>query len=212
MSRLFIATFASEKYQRQLAEVQLQNPDLEAVWRRKIRWVKPERLHMTWVFLGTVSNDLIQPISDMMSNLITNELGREPDKAPMKIIFDKAEVWPDQRKPRQIVLRPSDVDNRILSLARTVRTGLLEFYFDQLQKEEFRSFKPHITLLRVERRQETQKFPRTPGIKLKPSDIVELDDALPVVLNLDKIVLVESHMGKNSSYQVLHEVPMASKR
>jgi hypothetical protein len=66
--------------------------------------------------------------------------------------------------------------------------------------------------MRLERRQETQKFPRTPAVKMKLTDIAELEDSLPVVLRLDKIALIESHMGKTSTYQVLHEVPMASPR
>jgi 2'-5' RNA ligase len=213
MTRLFIGTFVSQSDQEKIGALQQQNSQLDEKWKRKIRWVKPEKLHMTWLFLGAVGDDLIQPVSDMLANLVAKELGKEQERRPMKISFEKCEIWPDARKPRQVVIRPDDVDERIMNLARTLRNGLLEFYFDQSEKEESRSFRPHVTLLRVERRQqEPQRFTRPTTIRLKTSDIEGVDAALPVVLNLDKIALVESHMGKNSTYQILHEVPIASPR
>jgi len=210
MTRLFIGTFVAQADQQKVAELHRLNSQLDEIWKRKVRWVKPEKLHMTWIFLGSVTNDLVQPVSDMLANLIAKELGTEQERRPMTIAFDKCEVWPDTRKPRQIVLRPTVVDERILNLARTLRTGLLEFYFDQSEKEEGRSFRPHVTLLRVERRQEPQRFTRPTATRI--SDIEGLEVALPIVLSLDKIALVESHMGKNSAYQILHEVPIASPR
>ncbi len=214
MTRLFIGTFLCQSDQEKIAELQKQNSLLDEKWKRKVRWVKPEKLHMTWLFLGSVGEELIQPVSDMLANLIAKELGKEQERRPMTISFEKCEIWPDARKPRQVVLRPGDVDERILNLARTLRNGLLEFYFDHSEKEEeARTFRPHVTLLRVERRQqEPQRFTRTANIRLKTSDIEGVDSALPVVLNLDKIALVESHMGQNSTYQILHEVPIASRR
>jgi 2'-5' RNA ligase len=213
MTRLFIGTFVAQSDQEKIAELQQQNSLLEEKWKRKVRWVKPEKLHMTWLFLGSVGEELIQPVSDMLANLIAKELGKEQERRPMTISFEKCEIWPDARKPRQVVLRPEHVDERILNLARTLRNGLLEFYFDQSEKEEARTFRPHVTLLRVERRQqEPQRFTRTANIRLKTSDIEGVDAALPVVLNLDKIALVESSLGKNSTYQILHEVPIASRR
>jgi 2'-5' RNA ligase len=167
---------------------------------------------MTWIFLGTVNADLIQPIGDMLNNLVSSELNRCADKAPMQLTFDHAEVWPDVRRARQVVLRPTSVDERITKLGKVLRSGLLEFYFEQSQKEEVRSFKPHLTLLRLERRQEPQKFGRVATTKVKLSDLEELEKSLPVVLNLDKISLIESHMGKNSAYQILQEVPMVFAR
>ncbi len=213
MTRLFIGTFVSEEDQQKIAQLPGQNADLEQAWKRTVRWVKPEKLHMTWVFLGSVTNELVQPITDMLSNLVSNELGKYGDKAPMKITFDKAEIWPEPRKPRQVVLRPNVVDERILQLGKVLRTGLLEFYFESSQKEEVRMFRPHITLLRLDRRQETTRIARpSSGARTKLSDLHGLETALPVVLTLDKIALIESQLGKNSAYQILHEVPMASKR
>jgi 2'-5' RNA ligase len=127
----------------------------------------------------------------------------------MKIVFDHAEIWPDARKPRQIVLRPSELDDRVAQLAKVLRRGLLEFYFEQSLKEEERTFKPHLTLLRLERRQEQSRLTRSSANRVKLSDLAGLESALPIVLTLDKIALVESDPGKNNAYKILHEVATA---
>lgn len=212
MSRLFIGTFVSESDQQKIATLQQQNQTLEETWERKLRWVKPEKIHMTWIFLGSVSADLVQPISDMLSNLVSKELSKHTSRDPLKIEFDHAEIWPDSRKPRQVVLRPNAVDERILQIAKTLRTGLLEFYFEQSQKEEVRTFKPHLTMLRVERRQESGRFSRGSSPRPKLSDIKGMDAVTPLVLDLNKIALIESQIGKGASYKVLHEVVTAPAR
>jgi len=209
MTRLFIGTIISEQDQERIRQVQEKKTDLEDLWNRKVRWVKPEKVHLTWLFLGTVGSDLVQPITELFANLVVNELSRTSDRAPMKLVFDHAELWPDAKKPRQVVLRPSEVEPRIAKLASVLRTGLLEFYFEQSLKEEMRTFKPHLTMLRIERRQESVKFTRTPSSRIKLSEVQGLSEALPIVLELDKIALIESHLGKSDTYTVLHEVATA---
>ena len=211
MTRLFIGTFVSERDQDKLAQIRKENAEIGEVWQRKVRWVKAEKMHMTWVFLGSVNQELMHSISDMLSNLVSAELNRNVNKEPMKISFDHGEIWPDKRKARQIVLRPSELDERILKLGDVLRNGLREFYFEQQKKEERLTFRPHLTLMRIEK-QERPAFSRTPIVSVKLSHVEGLAAALPVVLELDKISLIESQLGKNAEYKVLHEVAMAPAR
>lgn len=208
MPRLFIASFIAPEDQARLATLQNQTDKLESMWKRKVRWVAPQKLHLTWVFLGNVEDGLIEPISDMLGNLVVKQLGTKSRK-PLSVSFERPEIWPDQRKPRQIVVTAPDVAPDVMALGNTLRTGLLEFYLDHARSEEHHRFRPHLTIMRLERREaRSAAFPRPAMPRLRLSDIEGMSDALPVVLGLNKICLVESHLGRGSTYQVLHEVAL----
>lgn len=203
MPRLFIGTFLPAAKCEQLAGLRDTNMGLDATWQRKLRWVGAERMHMTWLFMGSLGVELIQPIEDALQNITVRARRERKGQKSMRLVFDKAEIWPDSHRARVVVLTASSVDPAILQLARTIRTGLLEFCLEQ-QMEDPHPFKPHITLLRCERRQEQlTRVTKPPRAEL--GDISGLAGQLPIELELDRVALIESNLGKNASYEPLQE-------
>jgi 2'-5' RNA ligase len=72
MARLFIGTFLQAVERDQIAELPAQCPQLSQLINRKIRWVKPKKLHMTWLFLGEVKEGAIESISQRLEQCVAD--------------------------------------------------------------------------------------------------------------------------------------------
>ena len=125
VSRLFIALWPDPKVRQVLRS-----------WRDAWQWprgatpVKPERLHMTLHFLGSVSNECIPELRDALA------LPFEP----FELEFGVARLWPHgiavlepHAAPRQLVQLHADLGAALTRLGMTV---------------DERSFKPHVTMAR----------------------------------------------------------------
>jgi 2'-5' RNA ligase len=72
MVRLFVGTFLQAAERDQIAELPAQFPQLSQIINRKIRWVKPKKLHMTWLFLGEVEEALIGTINQKLEKCVAD--------------------------------------------------------------------------------------------------------------------------------------------
>ena len=71
MPRLFIGTFLEPTEQERFASLPIINEHLEAKWQRKPRWVKPDKLHVTWLFLGSIEKELVDKVQTALRALVT---------------------------------------------------------------------------------------------------------------------------------------------
>lgn len=187
MKRLFVGTFLTREQQHLLTRLQERKEDLAALWRHKLRWVKADKLHMTWFFIGSQPADRVEEISSCLSTAVQGGPGG-------KITYDRIEFWPAPRSPRQLVMTAQPVLEHFVELCRSIRKSLAEY----AEKEETRAFRPHVTLLRFERTETTEK--RT----LTFPEWFDADSVLPMVHTIDRVDLIESHMGGGpEGYEVL---------
>lgn len=211
MPRLFIGTFISRTEQQKLSVLPRQNEHLETFWRRKPRWVKPEKLHLTWLFLGDVDENLVGKVGSTLHKVLYERGVTQDDteKKDLLIEFTKPEVWPSSRKPRMIVLTNQAKAPDLHALARTIRTGLIPFYTEETEQEHNQEFRPHITILRLDRRVENPPekiaFQQKVDPRVEPSAINSLAEVLPVRLRVTEVCLIESHLGGHD-YKVLETV------
>lgn len=210
MPRLFIGTFLNREDQRKLAVLPSDNEHLENLWQRKPRWVKPAKLHITWLFLGSVEDSLVAKVGSTLHKIIYEryKMQNEEDRQDLFMEFNKPEVWPNSRKPRLIVIANKPIPREVESLSRTIRTGLIPFYTEQTEKEHNQDFKPHVTLLRLDRRIETpaEKLDiHRVETRVDTGAINSLDEALPIRLKVDEVCLVESQVG-GFDYKILDTV------
>ena len=210
MSRLFVGTFLDHEDQEKLSILRDQNSHLDELWQRKTRWVRASKLHLTWLFLGNVQDELIPKVAQTLDKVLKDR--RRVGSEKIALSFSKIEVWPAPRKPRMIVLSNNPTPIAVSSLARTIRTGLIPFYTEEAEQEENRDFRPHITLVRLDRRNEEQ--PKTyPNIapKVDAGAIHNLKDLLPVELEIKNVCLIQSHLGKGSNdYEILEKFPIVN--
>lgn len=125
--RLFVAIELPEEVKHQLAGLRR---DMAGV-----RWVAPEQLHLTMLFLGDLTEETTQQLSAAFSSIRIE---------PFELEIDRTGCFPDTRAPRVlwvgVMPRPELAILAERLRAATQSCGIV------LEK---RSFTPHITLARV---------------------------------------------------------------
>jgi len=159
-----------------------------------VRWVKPDNIHLTIVFLGYVREGDISAI------------GREIEQVcfgfrPFEICLKGAGLFPDRRRPRVLWLGYDGDVERMSSLRDVLHERLAPFEI----KEEKRPFKPHLTLGRF----------RNPG-KGNPR-LDELLDRHNVLLSpsfqVSELVLFKSELRlQGPEYTKLESWPLSAER
>jgi len=103
-----------------------------------IRWVRPQGIHLTLKFFGTISESDVANISRVVENTTSN-------KAPFTLGIKRVGAFPDVKRPRVLWLgMDGDVDTLIL-LQKEVDAELHKYGFEK----EDRTFRPHLTLARI---------------------------------------------------------------
>lgn len=170
--RLFVGTFLRPDQQQKLGQLKEYDAQLSKLWERKVRLVNGKKLHLTWLFLGSVEETLVDEIGEKLA-----AIAREVQ--PLSITYGGTEFWPSAKSARLLVLIPHMVAPEIYTLANRIKSALRQYEY----REEKRIYKPHITLARLE-----------PG-KHKSLDMPDwfpLAEQLPVPHLLDRIELIES--------------------
>ncbi len=188
--RLFIGTMLSSQAAGNLAELRKAiEPDLEKCWQARLRFVKPEKLHMTWLFLGNCTEVNESEIVEKLSS-IQNDCKR------MKIQFESLGFFPDKRRPVGMALLPERVPEQVFELSGKLRSA-----FSHLENADTRDLKPHITIFR---------FPKESRRKYQIESLPDLSSFLPFELDIGCLSLVESHFGDGAlEYKVLRNFELS---
>ena len=195
--RLFVATFLSLEQQQALGLLQEEHSRLRDLWQCKLRWVKPIKMHLTWLFLGTVDTRQVPEITGHLKGLAATY-------GLIELQYDHCEFWPSPRKPRQLVLTPQIVPPQAQKLGQDIKGRLAHL----AAKEDKHSFAPHITLLRLEQADNRGGFRGFP-VPLEIPGWFHLDQTLPVTQTISAICLVESHVGQLADqYTIMETFPL----
>ena len=134
MKRIFIAIELPRKIKAKLTNIQKNFSNLKA------KWVKPEHLHMTLVFLGNIAE---QRISEIEKNCSKNAR----KFSTFKIEFIGLGAFPNSTRPHTLWVAVKDSEN-LIQLQRKLSQGLRKLGF----QIEDRQFSPHLTLARLKKR------------------------------------------------------------
>ena len=104
----------------------------------RLRWVRPEGIHLTLKFLGAVAPDLAQRVIDALAAAIV-----EPFTLDLR--FDRVGSFGGRMRLRVIWVGLAGDVEELASLAATVEKALGPLGFPR----ESRPFAPHLTLARV---------------------------------------------------------------
>jgi 2'-5' RNA ligase len=137
--RTFIALPLSEAVTRQLG-------DVEAVLRRAcperaVRWVPPERVHLTLFFLGDVLVDRLEPTQRAIAVVARNI-------PPFSFAVQGLGAFPNTKRPRVVWVGVEDASGRLALLHDALNEAMEAIGF----APDTRPFSPHLTLGRVRRR------------------------------------------------------------
>lgn len=126
MKRLFLALWPDHKVRGELKQIS-GKLDLS-----KLKRVKPENIHITLIFIGSVENPMI-------SIIIQRVLGISVK--PFTVVFDELHFW---RKPKVLCLTSSSPPSEIIQLAEALTHSISNCGLE-LDK---RAYRPHVTLAR----------------------------------------------------------------
>lgn len=145
--RLFVAVDLSDEARQAMAAEQKRIAAALAGRQTSLKWVRPEHMHLTLVFLGSVDVARAPAIVEAMS--------RDVDGPPFDMVFDGVGVFPPHGEPRVLWTGVRQGAAELVSLHRELgqRAAALGIALEE------RSFHPHLTLgrWRESRRQDRER-------------------------------------------------------
>lgn len=138
MIRAFIALDMPEAVQAGLGEIQARLRETGA----SVKWVKPDRIHLTLKFLGNVPQETLPQIAAALEAVASRT-------APFRLRPEGCGAFPSLNQMRVIWVGLRGEEKILDTLQREVEEAVLPLGFPK----EDRPFKPHLTLGRVKGRQ-----------------------------------------------------------
>jgi 2'-5' RNA ligase len=132
--RSFLAIELPKLILRKIEEVQR---DLRST-RADVRWVNPEKIHLTLKFFGNIEESRIDPIFKSIEEPVRNT-------PPFSIEVKGVGAFPQLRNPRVIWMGLVDGKEILTSFQKQIETQLEKIGF----QPEDRPFHPHLTLGRM---------------------------------------------------------------
>jgi len=148
------------------------------------KWERPEKLHLTLKFLGSVGEHLIPKIMDLV-----DLDAAKVDSFTIEIAGTGA--FPTAKSPRVLWLGVKEPTGAMKLLEQHIDDSCAELGFES----DKRAFKPHLTLARI-------REPRNAAELGKQ----HIKNAVgPISFNCRELVIYESHLGRGgSTYEKLH--------
>ena len=134
MIRSFLAIELPEIIRKRIEQVQ---GDLRAS-HADVRWVNPEKIHLTLKFFGNIEEARIEPIVKAVEGPVHNSKG-----FPLRV--KGIGTFPHSKNPRVIWMGLIDERDILIPLQKQIETELERIGFEP----EGRTFRPHLTLGRV---------------------------------------------------------------
>jgi 2'-5' RNA ligase len=106
----------------------------QALGGASMKWVRPEQMHLTLVFIGEVPDGRVQPLIDVMQ--------REIPLQPFRVQFGGTGVFPPRGAPKVFWLGVVDGADRAIALQQHVAAQLEPLGVTR----DSRPFSPHLTL------------------------------------------------------------------
>lgn len=105
---------------------------------RSLRWVKPNNIHLTLIFLGSISTGSVVPVCRAMSRCAISI-------DPFELVTKGIGTFPSSNTPRVIWLGLGGAVDELQSLQKLLENSMVDFGYVR----EKRQFNPHLTLGRM---------------------------------------------------------------
>ncbi|OIP01679.1 MAG: 2'-5' RNA ligase [Bacteroidetes bacterium CG2_30_33_31] len=184
MKRLFIAINFSDNQDINLHFLKLKN----LLKNNKIAWIKPENMHLTIKYIGSMPSEKIEN----MINLMEESLDK---RKSFLLEFDKIGIFGSSYNPRVIWIGFKEC-HILNEIAENIKSNFVKLGISY----DRQNFVPHITIGRINKIESKQYFQKV------ISDNRQINCS-PVLVN--KIILYESILQKNGpEYQILKTIEL----
>ena len=179
--RLFLAIEVTGPALEQLVEVR--DSLVGTITRQGVRFVRPDKLHLTLSFLGHVEADRVAQLQDALSNVKAESF---------ELQLGQLGAFPNLDRPKVIWLGVGGGLNELAKLASQVAEVTEPF----AERQEPQEYHPHITLARV-----------SPGSREVGRMVQALPEVeAPATWRVSQFVLFNSR--PDGAYEPLHRVPL----
>lgn len=113
-----------------------------------VKWVEPENLHVTLLFLGEVADRDIPAVCQAAATACR-------DHAPFSLAVESLRCFGNPRRPRTVWVGVSEGKSQLCALHADLEAALLKL---GCYRREERPFTPHITLGRVKKEMSSDDF------------------------------------------------------
>lgn len=132
--RAFIAAEIDDAIRAQLSAVRDSGFLQESV----VRWVHPDRMHLTLKFLGEIDPDSVADVTKALEHA-------SEGVAPFVLEFASLGFFPDAKRPRVFWAGIEDCDKILKKVHNRLEAELAKLKFE----EDRKPFRPHLTLARI---------------------------------------------------------------
>ncbi len=155
----------------------------------RVRWVRPELVHITMKFLGDIDPNQIMDYQSLAQTVAKA-------RPSFRLKLDKLGVFPNFDKPRVVWAGTSNVPTPLTELHSSLDQALVEFGF---RREKY--YTPHATLGRVK---ESDR-----NLLSNLAKQIQTTSIRPITFKVDGITLMSSVLGSDGpSYTPAFHVPL----
>lgn len=159
-----------------------------------VKWVAPENLHITMIFLGDVGDGLV-PDLEVAAQQALEETGLQ---GPVNVTLDRLGAFPHVHKPRVVWAGCTNDPKPVKRLAKALERALEPLGFEP----EDRPFTTHVTLGRVKERG------RTAGLR-QLTEAIENHEPFQYDLEISQLTLMQSQLGpQGPTYDPVLHIPL----
>jgi 2'-5' RNA ligase len=203
LARLFVGTFLDQSEAARIgrfASVNLEKCCALQQSGPRPKFLRTEKLHMTWLFLGETAASNVEPVKNWLEAEIEplkNKFGQSLD---CTVDYTKLECWPEKRATRVLVARPEEAPETVAEIGKHLHLCFEEYrrsnpaiFAASAKEERFVEFKPHLTLIRFGN-----------GANLSDGKLSQfIETLLPVPSRLTNMALIETRDGAYEVVSVL---------
>lgn len=171
--RVFIATDIDEKVRSALSDLQQQLQSKADINKSDVKWVRPERIHLTLRFLGEVEDTRIVSVCDAVGNAVSGHESFELDVESVGYFGGKS--------ARVLWVGTGDGRDNLLRLQKDIEQQLVLAGWPK----ETREFSGHLTLCRIRK--------PTAGVKLAEMSKDYKDFKVGMIL-VDSVCVYQSEL------------------
>lgn len=195
MSRVFIAINLPEQIKKELENLkkEVQNLFPQEVSRGVVRWVKEENFHLTLLFVGSIPDQEIFQVCQIVKETVRNQ-------KPFSLKFKKLCYGPPQKIPPRLIWLEIEKNSALSRLAENLKKKAKEKGI--LRKIENRGFSPHITLGRISTWQ---------WRSIEPEERPEIEKEVSLSFDVKSIEVMKSVLKRSGAeYTILQSIILGS--
>lgn len=156
-----------------------------------VRWTPPENLHVTLVFIGWVTQKQVKRIVKVGQKLVQKH-------NPFSIKLHTICLGPPNKPPRMIWVE-GERNKEVVQLKRGLEAALVKVDNTGLNKKESRTYHPHITLGRINKKQWRK-------LKQQP----QINEKISIKVPVNSIEVMESELKRTGAeYSVVESAKLS---